>query len=86
MTANNTAAGTARSPVKIHKYCDECAQSLIESADVTTTIIPGFGILHTECTDTCECGYLWPASLILTGEVIFYCGGCALAAGRDDLI
>jgi len=86
VTANNTPTLTARSREENRKYCNECAHLLRETSVADTTMLPGFGVLHTECTGRCPCGYTWPASLLDTGEVLYYCGGCAIAAGRDDLL
>lgn len=62
--------------------CDECGTPHTEQS----ILLPGFGQFHPECVATCGCSWAWPASLIETGEVILYCGGCALAAGRDELL
>lgn len=61
--------------------CDECAEPLTTSP----TIVLGFGHFHPDCVEVCPCGWLWPQSLLLTGEVTHYCGGCAIDAGRDQL-
>lgn len=62
--------------------CAECGDPHTENS----VLLPGFGSFHPECVATCACSWAWPISLITTGEVIYYCGACALAAGRDELV
>jgi hypothetical protein len=62
--------------------CVECGSEHTERS----IYLPGFGEFHPECVQTCACSWAWPVSLIRSGEVIFYCGTCALAAGRDALL
>ena len=69
-------------PLKALNKCDECGEPNTGKVEV----VLGFGVFHVECTEVCPDGWLWPASLIHNGEVVLYCGGCAIAAGRADLV
>lgn len=71
-----------RSAVDATPACDECGQSITDRS----TYLAGFGLFHTDCVAICACSWAWPASLVETGDVIMYCGTCALAAGRDELM
>lgn len=67
------------SPATFAGLCDECGQPNTDK----TTVVLGFGNFHPECTSTCPDGWVWPTSMLENGEVLYYCGGCALASGRD---
>lgn len=70
---------TSGLPEMLVSVCVECGEPL---DDEYATVVLGFGQFHPECVETCPDGWLWPASLISSGEVNYYCGGCALASGR----
>ena len=82
MPVSQPAASSTTSGANLGAKCDECGG--ISSGD--TVYLPGFGTFHRSCTALCPCSWAWPRSLVDTGEVIFYCGTCALAAGRDELL
>jgi hypothetical protein len=77
---NNAETASPKPPIDT-KTCDECGQPNNGRA----TVVLGFGAFHPECVETCPHGWLWPISVILNREVSWYCGGCAIEEGREDL-
>jgi hypothetical protein len=53
--------------------CDECAHPTGGCA----IYLEGFGHFHRECLQRCDCGFLWPWSLVSSADVIQHCPGCA---------
>lgn len=82
MSVSPLSASDATPSTDSRNSCDECGSPHTEHS----VLLPGFGQFHRECVETCPCSWAWPASLIASGEVIFYCGTCALAAGRGELL
>jgi ferredoxin len=76
---NNAPIASAKTP-KRDNQCDECGRPNTGNA----TVVLGFGAFHPECVETCPHGWLWPASVVASGEVSWYCGACAIESGRDE--
>lgn len=76
---NNAAAASGYAPNRDNK-CDECGQPNTGKA----TVVLGFGTFHPECVETCPHGWLWPLSVIHSDEITWYCGSCAIEAGRGE--
>lgn len=79
--STNKVDSASETPAKLNNSCDECGLPNTGKVEV----VLGFGAFHPECVAPCPDGWAWPISLIETGEVSYYCGGCALAAGRDEI-
>jgi hypothetical protein len=76
----NNAEAASQTHQDLSNKCDECGEPNTGRA----TVVLGFGAFHPECVETCPHGWLWPASIVQTGEVTWYCGACAVEAGRDE--
>lgn len=47
-------------------------------------LLDDFGWFHRECLQTCGCRFLWPWSMVSSGEVSRYCAGCAKEGESND--
>lgn len=80
MPSSPLSASSATPDTHTRPNCDECGSPHTDES----VLLPGFGLFHPQCVAPCGCSWTWPISLICSGEVIFYCGTCALAEGRGE--
>ena len=60
--------------------CGECS----DPTNWDSVVLDDFGRFHRECIQSCACGWLWPWSLVSSGDVAQYCDGCAHTGGESN--